>query len=120
ASSARARRSRARGAQTAVRRPRAARRRGQDPPCNRRSSSDRHYRKELGAAFGGRHIDHRAAVVFLARGERDTGGSTRVNHAPLDLAAVLRARDDFLAGIAGLAEVDAADRLEVLIMLNAP
>ena len=36
-----------------------------------------------------------------------------MNHAPLDLAAVLRARDDFLAGIAALAEVDAAERLEV-------
>src|SRR4051812_26335395 len=46
----------------------------------------------------------------LRRGPRRRG---EAHHAPLHLAAVLRARDDLLARIAALLEVDAAQLLEI-------
>src|SRR6185295_5898628 len=78
--------------------------------CSRRSSASyRHDREQLPAGA----VHHGAAVERLAGTQPFALRRRQAHHAPLHLAAVLRARDDFLAGIAAFLEVDAAEGLEV-------
>src|SRR5688572_10292435 len=88
---------------------RAAARARRAPTCSTRSSSYRHDGEKLAAGT----VDHGPAFVVLAGAQPRAFGRGETDHAPLHLAAVLRTRDDLLAWVAALAEVDPAQRFEI-------
>ena len=69
------------------------------------------------AACGQHHLTNAAAVYRREQRRRHGGhgvaGQAQAIQAALELAQVLHARDDFLAGVAALLEADAADGLQV-------
>src|SRR5690606_26135327 len=73
--------------------------------------------EELRAGARRDRVDDVARVLIAAQQPRAGDGRrcacTEVEHAALDCAAVVRARDDLLSGVTALLEADAAEQIEI-------